>query len=265
MDGESLRTIATAAPPNGGFRRDVRVEIPPFASGIAALSKSSFQALNNTPSHLADRKCSPVDSSRGFSLFQVGMSSRDLLRRGSGLPALEDNVPAQCAVDMGQSSLLGSGADAALSTSLRPLRILLVDDAAVNRRMLVRALRVALSPLEYGELEIEEASDGLDGLVAAGYSADSTAPVSAMSNFDVCLCDAEMPSMTGYEMVSALRARGCQLPIIGITGNTLPEDIERFISAGVHAVVTKPVRMPELLLELRKWVPAIADVAHRRR
>jgi len=63
-------------------------------------------------------------------------------------------------------------------------------------------------------------------------------------DFDVILMDMVMPEMDGIEATTALRhtlpAPVCETPVLGLTANVNPQDLERFSSAGVNAVVLKP-------------------------
>jgi len=60
-------------------------------------------------------------------------------------------------------------------------------------------------------------------------------------------------------MVAAARASGIRTPIIGITGNALPEDVQRFVDAGAQSVIVKPVHVPRLLEHLRAALPGKLD------
>eukprot|EP01035_Chromulina_nebulosa_P069568 gene69568-biopygen41157 len=61
------------------------------------------------------------------------------------------------------------------------------------------------------------------------------------------LMDFIMTSMHGPEAARIMREdlsyRG---PIIGLTGNALPEDIDLFVSGGANQVVTKPLSRAKL-------------------
>lgn len=59
--------------------------------------------------------------------------------------------------------------------------------------------------------------------------------------FDVILLDNFMPVKTGEDSARELRAMGVRCAIIGLTGNALPEDMDRFKQAGANHVLTKPV------------------------
>lgn len=64
--------------------------------------------------------------------------------------------------------------------------------------------------------------------------------------FDFILMDFEMPRMNGPEAAYSLRRDGIFTPIIGITGNVLPEDQDYFMSAGADRVLRKPLSLPLL-------------------
>jgi CheY-like chemotaxis protein len=60
------------------------------------------------------------------------------------------------------------------------------------------------------------------------------------------VADSLSSRMNGPTAVKELRALGCHVPIIGLTGNVLPEDVELFISHGADAVLGKPLTINRL-------------------
>ncbi len=118
----------------------------------------------------------------------------------------------------------------------RPLRLLLVEDNPINRE-LVSAL---LAPFD---VEITEAHDGLQGVAAARAGA-----------FDLVLMDMQMPVMDGLTATRAIRQLPIpQPPIIAMTANVLPEQIQRCMEAGVDAHLGKPINTAALLACLDRW------------
>jgi CheY-like chemotaxis protein len=63
-----------------------------------------------------------------------------------------------------------------------------------------------------------------------------------------------MPIMDGPTAASALRMAGFSLPIIGVTGNVLPLDIDFYVTQGANAVVGKPVNVNLLDETLQRLV-----------
>ena len=112
----------------------------------------------------------------------------------------------------------------------RPKRILVVDDATSNRKLLVRLLSNKGYVCEQAE-DGQQAIDVYRASLASGLS------------FDAITMDFEMPVMNGPTATGHLRAMGCTVPIIGVTGNMLPDDIHCFMVQGATEVMGKPLNM----------------------
>ena len=114
-----------------------------------------------------------------------------------------------------------------------PLRVLVVDDAAMNRKLLTRLLEKR----GYTCDQAENGQEAVDKVVAA---------LKADCPYDTILMDFEMPVMNGPEAARQIRELGCDPFIAGITGNVLPEDVAFFKENGANWVFPKPVRIPDL-------------------
>jgi CheY-like chemotaxis protein len=116
------------------------------------------------------------------------------------------------------------------------MRIMLVDDVEMNRELVEIGLRRA-------------------GHVVVGH-ASAEAAISALCeacDVDVILMDVQMPGMDGLTATRAIRGmsgRAGMTPIIGLSANVLPEQVEACLAAGMDDHVGKPVRMPLLLERL---------------
>lgn len=110
-------------------------------------------------------------------------------------------------------------------------RILYIEDDPSNRH-LVRLL-LDMRP----NLELVEAETATAGLEQA-----------SQSPFDIILLDLSFPDISGYEVLR--RLQGSELhkttPIIAVSGNNTPDDIERGKQAGFSAYLTKPLDVSEL-------------------
>ncbi|KAJ1436620.1 histidine kinase-like ATPase [Ochromonadaceae sp. CCMP2298] len=115
----------------------------------------------------------------------------------------------------------------ALGSSGTP-RILVVDDANSNRKMLLRILRAK-------NYVCEEAENGRVAVEKYAAAAERGEP------FDVILSDYEMPVMNGPDSVWEMRRMGCKCFIAGITGNVLQVDIDHFKERGADNVLAKPL------------------------
>jgi len=108
-------------------------------------------------------------------------------------------------------------------------RILVVDDQAANRQIMVDML----SALDY---EVESVEDG-EGALAL-----------LKLDFDLVMSDVQMPGMDGFELVRKIRetSSSLDLPIIMVTGLASIEDRLRAVEAGANDFIAKPVDMTEL-------------------
>ncbi|WP_164503690.1 PAS domain S-box protein [Pleionea sediminis] len=119
------------------------------------------------------------------------------------------------------------------SKRLSDLRVLLVEDNAVNRM-------VARDILKAEGAMITEAEDGMIALDILKNGKQS---------FDVVLMDIQMPGISGYQATEKIRneLKLIDLPIIAMTANVMKEDVERSLSSGMNAHVGKPFHIDELV------------------
>lgn len=115
--------------------------------------------------------------------------------------------------------------------NLRGVRILLVDDNAVNRQV-VKLFTARLAPV------IVEAVNGQDALEHLGRQA-----------FDLVLLDVHMPVMDGKETIRRIRSSveaWAGLPVIALTADAMSGDRERYLAMGMSDYVSKPLDQREL-------------------
>jgi CheY-like chemotaxis protein len=114
----------------------------------------------------------------------------------------------------------------------RTLRVLLVDDNAVNRKVFVHLV---------GRM-------GHD--VATAENGRHAIDIVEREAFDVIFMDVQMPEMDGLEATRLIRAReqarAVHVPICALTAHAMRGDEKRCIEAGMDAYLTKPVRPREL-------------------
>lgn len=115
------------------------------------------------------------------------------------------------------------------------LHILCVDDVPSNRKILSRLL------IKKGHT-CSLACDGQEAISIVGNNDPRV---------DVICMDYEMPVMDGPTAAKILRDMGVRTPIIGVTGNVLPQDIEYFKKMGADEVIGKPVDITALLEVVR--------------
>jgi two-component system, sensor histidine kinase and response regulator len=127
-----------------------------------------------------------------------------------------------------------AAAPAAAAPARERLRVLLVEDNHVNRKLAVHVLEKdghAVVAAENGAIALE---------------------VLESQVFDLVLMDVQMPRMDGIEATRAIREKekltGLHLPVIALTAHAMAGDRERCLQAGMDGYLIKPIR-PATLLE----------------
>lgn len=110
--------------------------------------------------------------------------------------------------------------------------------------------------------------NGLKVLSAAdGKAALDIFSASAVGSVHMVLLDVQMPELDGYETARRLRALSradaASVPILALTGNDSPEDLEASREAGMNDYMVKPVKMQLLARMMQKYLGAAARAAAR--
>ncbi|HSJ48598.1 MAG TPA: PAS domain-containing protein [Gammaproteobacteria bacterium] len=73
---------------------------------------------------------------------------------------------------------------------------------------------------------------------------------------DLILLDINMPGMDGYQLLSVLRAdaRLRCIPVVAVTANAMPRDIERGRAAGFSDYLSKPIDIKQFYAMLDQWL-----------
>lgn len=114
------------------------------------------------------------------------------------------------------------------------MKILVVDDSPVMRKLVTRSIRQA----GYNA-DIVEAEDGLQALT-----------VTEDERPNVILADWNMPNMTGIEMLKALRADGNRTPVGFVTSESTAEIRVSAQQAGASFFLSKPIDTTQLEIAL---------------
>jgi PAS domain S-box-containing protein len=114
-----------------------------------------------------------------------------------------------------------------------PMRILLAEDNFLNQIVIAAMLE------KLGH-EVTVVGDGAAAVSAVGNS-----------QFDIALMDVQMPGMDGLAATRTIREaeavrKSRPLPVIGLTANTMSEDRDRCLAAGMDSHVAKPVEWKSL-------------------
>jgi signal transduction histidine kinase/ActR/RegA family two-component response regulator len=238
--------VARASPaprPLEGFRVHVTATEEPWASAARQRLRWWGAALLETPAPPADL------------IFHDGpwdgvMPPRGAIRLDEPLPRLPGVrkplhwgkiLPRLLRRPASQPSLPESAQlfDESLA-SRYPLRVLLVEDNPVNRRVLGKILeRLGYHPVlaVHGQDALERRAEGA---------------------FDLVLMDLHMPVLDGIQATRALRALGDPVRIIAMTASASPVERERCLQSGMDGVLSKPILLDELVRTLKSTHGALA-------
>ncbi|MCU4677214.1 response regulator [Catenovulum sp. 2E275] len=117
-------------------------------------------------------------------------------------------------------------------------RALVVEDNEINQEV-IRNL------LEYADLEVELAKDGLQAL-----------ELIKQQYFDIILMDLQMPNLDGLAATKQIRKMELdfQPPIVALTAHALRTDEQACYEAGMDDFLTKPVNADNLFNVLRRFL-----------
>lgn len=118
--------------------------------------------------------------------------------------------------------------------------MLAVDDAEINRKILCRKL----SKMGCTVLTAANGKEAIELIQQGG------------REIHLILMDLQMPVMDGAEAAGTLKALGCTIPIVAVTGSVTAEEKARMMQSGMREVVAKPLKDEELLAVIRRYVPA---------
>ncbi|MGI9430964.1 MAG: response regulator [Myxococcota bacterium] len=111
------------------------------------------------------------------------------------------------------------------------MKILIVDDSAVMRKIVMKAVRQA----GFGGHKFIEAASGKEGLEQL----DKESP-------ELVLCDWNMPEMTGIEMLDVLRGAGNEIPFCFVTSEATAPMRKQATDSGANGFLTKPFTSDDL-------------------
>jgi signal transduction histidine kinase/ActR/RegA family two-component response regulator len=137
---------------------------------------------------------------------------------------------------------------AAAAKSLEDRRILVVDDAPDNRRLVSFLLRRAGARVDLAE----HGREGIDRVIASA---------AAHEPYDLVVMDMQMPVLDGYQATAELRRLGYSLPVLALTANAMQSDRDACMKAGCTDFATKPIDQQNLMSILERLLPALAEPA----
>ena len=122
------------------------------------------------------------------------------------------------------------------------LRVLIVDDNSINRRVLQRLLSKA------GVTQAETVSSGAEAIAKVDEA-----------EFDLVLMDIQMPEIDGYMAAKQIREKGYKdLKIVACTAHAFETDVANSMEEGMDGHISKPVQLSQLEELLRGLFPHTA-------
>ncbi len=115
-------------------------------------------------------------------------------------------------------------------------RILVVDDAADNRKLLERLLVRTGARIEF-------ANDGKAAIQRA-----------LSEHFDLIFMDLQMPGIDGFEATKQIREHQISTPIVALTAHAVEEIRERCTHLGFNGFLTKPIDSESLMQVARELI-----------
>ena len=111
------------------------------------------------------------------------------------------------------------------------MRVLIIDDSALMRRIVGGALRDAGLKIE----DVVEAGNGAEGLAALTRLAEQGRQP------DIILCDVHMPQMNGAEFLRACAAVGLNVaPVLMVTADASDPMVAEALANGASGFIAKP-------------------------
>ncbi|GJD32404.1 Sensor histidine kinase RcsC [Methylobacterium adhaesivum] len=134
----------------------------------------------------------------------------------------------------------GATAPPSRPATVKPARILLVEDIDINR--------------ELASIMLRSAGHSVD-LAENGFAAVRAVEAKA---YDVVLMDIQMPGLDGLmatRLIRCLPGAGARVPIVAMTANVLPAQVAAFREAGLDDHLGKPFTNADLHAVIARWLP----------
>ena len=237
-------SVAVSAHPCGDGRFEIRFVVRDTGPGIPAEHQARiFDSFNQVDASI----------SRKYGGTGLGLSiSKSLAEQMGGAMGLESVLGKGStfhftiqAVAVAQDSLAPThrmGLAEVRAGDLPQMRMMVVDDNAVNRKLLAMTL-------ERLGIRAALATNGAEALENLSHT-----------SYDVILMDVQMPVMDGLEATRRIRRdypSNAQPRIVAMTAGAFPEDRAHCLEAGMDDYLSKPVSIDDLVQTLRRIQPVL--------
>ncbi|MCC7141663.1 MAG: response regulator [Candidatus Eisenbacteria bacterium] len=212
------------------------------AATAETAGQDRLQPLRNAPAVppvvLLTRRTETPDSAR-YAPLDVRSSTAKPFRRAPLLAAIGRALNSVELISRFGERAPRAKVDPAAAASLTGMRVLLVEDNAVNQKVACRMLeKLGCVPTvaEHGRVALHKLE---------------------RQEFDVILMDCQMPEMDGFEATIAIRGlpdHRSRLPILAMTANATNDDRARCMASGMDDFLAKPVGLSTMRDMLLRWV-----------
>ncbi len=186
-----------------------------------------------------------VVSKRLVELMQGRIGVESTVNAGSNfwIDLVADNDPHAAYIKAALAQPVG----APPTTAVRSRLLLYVEDNPANLKLIEQL--IARRP----DMRLLTAQNGQDGISLARVHLP-----------EVILMDINLPGINGIEAMKILRADPTtqHIPIVALSANAMPQDIEKGIAAGFFRYLTKPIKVPEFLETLSIALENAEQTAH---
>ncbi|ORY55447.1 uncharacterized protein BCR38DRAFT_461966 [Pseudomassariella vexata] len=215
--------------------------------GQIGVSKNSQKGIGSTFSfYIASRKSQgPTDTH--------AMAAAPQLTRAPGSSTTIESLKPATSYRSNASDAKPIRVQPAAPPGRRVFNVLIVEDNVVNQRVLNKQL------INSG-FNTQVLNHGGEALEVLRRSRHWLGQEATSERIQVILMDLEMPTMDGMTCARKIRefeAAGTittHLPILAVTAYARPEQIEDAKAAGVDDVISKPFRIPDLILKMEEVV-----------
>ncbi len=212
----------------------MRISVRDTGAGLSpAMLAQLFQAFNRLGKETSNEEGTGIGlvvSKRLVELMQGAIGAESTVGAGSvfWIELIHDTDPHAEYIKAISTSMAASQIQAGSRTRL----LLYVEDNPANLKLIEQL--IARRP----DLRLLTAQNGRDGInLASGYLPD------------VILMDINLPGISGTEAMKIIRLdpATAHIPIVALSANAIPRDIEKGLEAGFFRYLTKPIKVNEFM------------------
>ncbi|HEY5763991.1 MAG TPA: ATP-binding protein [Rhodocyclaceae bacterium] len=226
-------TVSVTAMHKGSM---VRITVEDTGSGIPAdRFPELFQPFNRLVRETSDVEGTGIGLALSKRLVEsmagtIGVDS--VVDQGSRFWIELPAAGADAAILSLRNAAAGTAAGALKNASMKDMTVLYVEDNPANRLLMKEMFN------RLPAVRLLTASDGETAIAMA-----------RATPFDLVILDINLPGIDGFEVLRRLRRDGLDpaVPVIAVSANAMPHDIERGEAAGFAQYHTKPLQFDEFL------------------